>query len=242
MSIASNVIEENTRLATCMTLMQEKLDLNNKTRYADDDLHTLIERFKCYYVDPCKTDRRSLYESNSYINSTYSNEGYYSLKQARSSCFGYFNLKNIYFPEECIIELECYLDSIKTKNTQLRVGLYNENNGNKGVIGNIYSDDTVEIRFGKACGTYTEYWTDIATAASPSISQGVWYKIRLIIKTSTVSFELFDNLGSSIVAINCEMNSGVLGDSNRLCIERCYDYGTLMRIRNIKVYDVGYLE
>ena len=48
MSIASNVIEENTRLANAITLMHEKLDSQAKTWYNDDDLHTLIERYKCY--------------------------------------------------------------------------------------------------------------------------------------------------------------------------------------------------
>ena len=241
MSIASNVIEENSKLGISRTLLQEKLDSKVKTWYSDDDIHTLIDRYKCYYVDPCKVDRRSLYSSGGYARATYSNEGYYILTQLVDSTFGYLNLKGGYFPDECVIECECYFETAQTTNNQLRVGLYNPNNNNKGVVGNIYSNGGIDIRFGKAEGMTTEYWSDIATSSSKSISSYVWYKLKIIITKSTVSIELFNSNGSSMGSVSCAMQSGILGDFNKLCIEKCYARGSAMRIRNIKVYDTDYL-
>lgn len=242
MSIASNVIGENTRLANAITLMHEKLDSQAKTWYNDDDLHTLIERYKCYYVDSCGSDRRSLYSQGGYVRATYSSEGYYILTQLIDGTYGYLNLNNTYFPDECVIECECYFATAQTSNNQLRVGLYNRSNDYKGVVGNIYSNGGIDIRFGRACGSLTtEYWNETATSSSKSISSYVWYKLKVIITKSTVSFELLDDSGSSMGSVGCAMRSGILGDLNELCIEKCYDNKSAMRIRNIKVYDVDYL-
>lgn len=242
MSIASNVIEENNRIETGRTLMQEKLDSQGKIWYNDDDLHTLIDRYKCYYVDPCKVDRRSLYSSGGYVRSTYSNEGYYILTQQINGTYGYLNLKNQYFPDECVIECECYFGTALSSNNQLRIGLYYRENDYKGVVGNIYSSGGIDIRFGRACGSLTtEYWNETEVSSSKSLSPYVWYKLKVIITKSSVSFELYDNNGSSMGSVGCAMRSGVLGDLNELCIEKCYANGTAMRIRNIKVYDVDYL-
>lgn len=241
MSIASNVIEENNKLGTSRTLMQEKLDSQGKTWY-NDDLHTLIDRYKCYYVDPCKADRISLYSSGGYVSSTFNNQGYYELTQHVDESFGYLNLKDEYFPKECVIECECYFGTSQNRNNQLRVGLYYQENDYKGVVGNIYSNGGIDIRFGRACGSLdTEYWNETATSSQKAISSYVWYKLKIIITKSTVSFELMNSDGSSMGSIGCAMKSGVLGDLNKLCIEKCYANGTKMRIRNIKVYDVDYL-
>lgn len=242
MSIASNVIEENTRLATCMTLMQEKLDLNNKSWDSGDDLRTLIEKYRCYYVDLCNRDKLSLYDITSYVNASYNSEGYYSLKQYMAYCFGHLTLKDFYFPDECVIEFECNLVTSKSINNQLRVGLYNPNNGNKGVICNIYSDDTIEIRFGTATLSYNESWTEIVATAEKELAIGVWYKLRFIITKSTLSLELFDSSGSSMGSISYAMRSGVLGDANKLYFGKCYDRVTEIRMRNIRVYTTDYLE
>lgn len=242
MSIASNVIEENTRLATCMTLMQEKLDLNNKSWDSGDDLRTLIEKYRCYYVDLCNRDKLSLYDSTFYVKATYNSGGYYNLKQNGGYCFGHLTLKDFYFPDECVIEVECNLVSSKSLNNQLRVGLYDPNNGNNGVICNIYSDNTIEIRFGTATESYNESWTEIVATAEKELSIGVWYKLRFIITKSTLSLELFDASGTSMGSIGYVMRSGILGDANKLYFGKCYTGGTEIKIRNIKVYSTGYLE
>lgn len=242
MSIASDVIEENTRIGTGVTLMREKLDSQGKAWYNDDDLHTLIDRYKCFYLDPCRVDRRSLYSSGGYVRATYSNEGYYILTQQIQGTFGYLNLKDTYFPDECVIECECYFGTALSSNNQLRVGLYNRSNDYKGVVGNIYSSGGVDIRFGRACASLTtEYWTDRAVTSDKTLSPYVWYKLKIVITKSDVSLELFNSNGSSMGGVGCAMRSNVLGDLNELCIEKCYAEDSMMRVRNIKVYDIDYL-
>lgn len=59
MTIASNVIEINTRLGTAISLMRSKMDGNGFPYYSFDDLITLINKFergwKEYWFDYCDT-------------------------------------------------------------------------------------------------------------------------------------------------------------------------------------------
>ena len=248
MSIASNVLTVNERLELARTLMKEKLTANGKDFLADDNLNDLIERWRCLYFDRCSINNTSDWTVNGSLSITYdSTNKCYNLLTTSNERFGYATVDNEYFKLPVAIEYDFMLmQGANGKNNQLRLGLYNPWSEYSistpcfAVIGNVakYSSSATEIRGGDIRTTTSDSLSVIVTNSN-AYSIGVWYHAVLTISSTRTTFVITRN-GNTFVSLSATTPTGLDTDSddNKLCLSKCYNSSTNIKIKNIKVYGV----
>ena len=132
------------------------------------------------------------------------------------------------------------------KNNQLRLGLYNPWSEYSistpcfAVIGNVakYSSSATEIRGGDIRTTTSDSLSVIVTNSN-AYSIGVWYHAVLTISSTRTTFVITRN-GNTFVSLSATTPTGLDTDSddNKLCLSKCYNSSTNIKIKNIKVYGV----
>ena len=249
MSIASTVLTVNERLELARTLMKEKLRANGKSFLDDDDLNNLIERWRCLYFDRCSIDNTSDWTVNGSLSLTYdSTNKCYNLLTNSNERFGYATVDNEYFKLPIAIEYDFKLmQGANGKNNQLRVGLYNPWSEYSistpcfAVIGNVakYSSSATEIRGGDIRTTTSDTLNNTVASNSKSYSTGVWYHAVLTISSTTTTFVITHD-GNAFVSLSATTPTGLDTDydDNKLCLSKCYNSSTNIKIKNIKVYGV----
>ena len=249
MSIASTVLTVNERLELARTLMKEKLTANGKSFLDDDDLNNLIERWRCLYFDRCSIDNTSDWTVNGSLSLTYdSTNKCYNLLTTSNERFGYATVDNEYFKLPIAIEYDFKLmQGANGKNNQLRVGLYNPWSEYSistpcfAVIGNAakYSSSATEIRGGDIRTTTSDTLNNTVASNSKSYSTGVWYHALLTISSATTTFVITRD-GNAFVSLSATTPTGLDTDydDNKLCLSKCYNSSTNIKIKNIKVYGV----
>ena len=246
MSIASNVLTVNERLALARTLMKEKLSANGKDFLEDDNLIDLIERWRCYYYDKCLSDNTSDWTVKGSLAMTYdSTNKCYNLKTTSNQAFGYALLEHYYIGLPAAIEFDfMLLQGGNNYNNQLRVGLYYEYSCNIdyfSVVGNVarYSSSITEIRTGDIRTTTTDSLNNTLASNARTNALNKWYHALLTITDTTATFIVTDYNGSAIT-LSSAIPDGLDEDyeDNHLGISKCYNNNTNMRIKNIKVYGV----
>lgn len=249
MSIASTVLTVNERLELARTLMKEKLTANGKDFLADDNLNDLIERWRCLYFDRCSIDNTSDWTVNGSLSFTYdSTNKCYNLLTTSNERFGYATVDNEYFKLPVAIEYDFMLmQGANGKNNQLRMGLYNPWSEYSistpcfAVIGNVakYSSSVTEIRSGDIRTTTSDSLNNTVATNSKVYSTGVWYHAVLTI-SSTITTFLITRDGNTFVSLSATTPTGLETDSddNKLCLSKCYNSSTNIKIKNIKVYGV----
>lgn len=248
MSIASTVLTVNERLELARTLMKEKLTANGKDFLADDNLNDLIERWRCLYFDRCSINNTSDWTVNGSLSITYdSTNKCYNLLTTSNERFGYATVDNKYFKLPVAIEYDFMLmQGANGKNNQLRLGLYNPWSEYSistpcfAVIGNVakYSSSATEIRGGDIRTTTSDSLSVIVTNSN-AYSIGVWYHAVLTISSTRTTFVITRN-GNTFVSLSATTPTGLDTDSddNKLCLSKCYNSSTNIKIKNIKVYGV----
>ena len=248
MSIASTVLTVNERLELARTLMKEKLTANGKDFLADDNLNDLIERWRCLYFDRCSINNTSDWTVNGSLSITYdSTNKCYNLLTTSNERFGYATVDNEYFKLPVAIEYDFMLmQGANGKNNQLRLGLYNPWSEYSistpcfAVIGNVakYSSSATEIRGGDIRTTTSDSLSVIVTNSN-AYSIGVWYHAVLTISSTRTTFVITRN-GNTFVSLSATTPTGLDTDSddNKLCLSKCYNSSTNIKIKNIKVYGV----
>ena len=244
MSIASTVLTVNERLELARTLMKEKLTANGKDFLADDNLNDLIERWRCLYFDRCSINNTSDWTVNGSLSITYdSTNKCYNLLTTSNERFGYATVDNEYVAIEYDFML---MQGANGKNNQLRLGLYNPWSEYSistpcfAVIGNVakYSSNATEIRSGDIRTTTSDSLSVIVTNSN-AYSIGVWYHAVLTISSTRTTFVITRN-GNTFVSLSATTPTGLDTDSddNKLCLSKCYNSSTNIKIKNIKVYGV----
>ena len=248
MSIASTVLTVNERLELARTLMKEKLTANDKFFLSDDTLLELIERWRCLYFDRCSINNTSDWTVNGSLSITYdSTNKCYNLLTTSNERFGYATVDNRYFKLPVAIEYDFMLmQGANGKNNQLRLGLYNPWSEYSistpcfAVIGNVakYSSNATEIRSGDIRTTTSDSLSVIVTNSN-AYSIGVWYHAILTISSTRTTFVITRN-GNTFVSLSATTPTGLDTDSddNKLCLSKCYNSSTNIKIKNIKVYGV----
>lgn len=246
MSIASNVLTVNERLALARTLMKEKLSANDKSFLEDDNLIDLIERFRCYYYDKCVIDNTSEWTVKGSLALTFdSTNKCYNLKTNADQSFGYAYLDDCYVKLPAAIEYDfMFLQGGNNYNNQLRVGLYYPYSYNPNcftVVGNVakYSSSTTEIRTGDIRTTTTDSLNNTLASNSRTNVLNKWYHALLTITDATATFIVTD-YGGNAITLSSAIPDGLEEDygNNLLGISKCYNNNTNVRIKNIKVYGV----
>ena len=249
MSIASTVLTVNERLELARTLMKEKLTANGKDFLADDNLNDLIERWRCLYFDRCSINNTSDWTVNGSLSITYdSTNKCYNLLTTSNERFGYATVDDEYFKLPVAIEYDFMLmQGASGKNNQLRLGLYNQwseysvSTPYFAVIGNVakYSSSATEIRTGDIRTTTSDTLNNTIATNSKTYSTGVWYHAVLTITSTTATFVVTRN-GTTFVSLSAAIPAGLDTDSNdnQLCLSKCYNSSTNIKIKNIKVYGV----
>ena len=249
MSIASNVLTVNERLELARALMKEKLTANGKGFLSDDNLIDLIERWRCLYYDKCAIDNTSDWTVKGSLAFTFdSTNKCYNLKTNTNQSFGYAVLDSYYFELPVAIEYDFMLmQGASGKNNQLRLGLYNQwseysvSTPYFAVIGNVakYSSSATEIRTGDIRTTTSDTLNNTIATNSKTYSTGVWYHAVLTITSTTATFVVTRN-GSTFVSLSAAIPAGLDTDynDNQLCLSKCYNSSTNIKIKNIKVYGV----
>lgn len=248
MSIASTILTVNERLELARTLMKEKLTANGKDFLEDDDLNNLIERWRCLYFDRCSIDKTHVWSVNGSLSLTYdSTNKCYNLLTTSNERFGYATIDNEYFKLPVAIEYDFMLmQGANGRNNQLRLGLYNPvseftiSTPFFAVVGNVakYSSSVTEIRSGDI-RTTTSDSLEVITSNSRTYSTGVWYHAVLTISSTTTTFVVTRN-GNAFVSLSATTPTGLDTDydNNLLCLSKCYNSSTNIKIKNIKVYGV----
>lgn len=167
---------------------------------------------------------------------TWETDGYYKLHQNEDG-FGYCNLSNKTFPNKVIIETDVLHNTYH--NNQLRIGLYNPNSLNWGVIMNLirytYYAGDLEIRTGFAHTNQTsDPWSDILKATGISII-GTWYTLRMIIDEQNITVERLDSNKTVLNTLTASISSSILSNEVMLCMEHCYFYDDVSYVKNLKV-------
>ncbi|MBO5151437.1 MAG: hypothetical protein J6B73_04640 [Methanobrevibacter sp.] len=248
MSIASTVLTVNERLALARTLMKEKLTANGKSFLDDDNLNDLIERWRCLYFDRCSINNISDWTVNGSLSITYdSTNKCYNLLTTSNEKFGYATVDSEYFKLPVAIEYDFMLmQGANGRNNQLRLGLYNpwsEYSSSTpcfAVIGNVakYSSSATEIRSGDI-RTTTSDSLEVIVNNSKAYSTGVWYHAVLTISSTTTTFVITRD-GNTFVSLSATTPTGLDTNynDNQLCLSKCYNTSTNIKIKNIKVYGV----
>lgn len=249
MSIASTVLTVNERLELARELMKEKLTANGKSFLDDDNLNNLIERWRCLYFDRCSIDNTSDWTVYGSLSLTYDSANKcYNLLTTSNEKFGYATVDNEYFKLPVAIEYDFMLmQGANGKNNQLRLGLYNPWSEYSistpcfAVIGNVakYSSSTTEIRSGDIRTTTSETLNNTIVSNSKSYSTGVWYHAVLTISPATTTFAVTRG-GNAFVSLSAATPAGLDTNynDNQLCLSKCYNSQTNIKIKNIKVYGV----
>ena len=191
----------------------------------------------CLFYDKANTNNLSNYDISSNLNVTWETDGYYKIYQNIDESFGYCNLLNKTFPNKVIIETDvCHNYSV---NNQLRIGLYNPNNSNNGVITNFAiaskSASGLEIRNGIANAT-SEGWSNILTSFNHVYSTDTWYTLRMIIDEQNITVKFLDSNNTVLKTLTASTSSSILSsEGNMLCIEHCHTKGVVSYVKNLKI-------
>ena len=193
----------------------------------------------CLFYDSAKTDNLSNYETSSYVDVTWETDGYYKIYQNTNKTFGYCNLLNKTFPNKVIIEFDAY-SLYNDLNNQLRIGLYNPNNNNQGVVCNFSRDyhhmAEIAIRTGAAKKTLVDGWSSQNIPTAINFSDKTWYTLQLIIDGQNITLKGLDMNKTVLYTLTHSLSSGILSsEGNMLCMEHCYLYGAVTYVKNLKV-------
>ena len=243
MSIASNVLTVNERLALARTLMKEKLTANGKEFLADDNLVDLLERWRCSYYDKCAADNTSEWTIAGSLAMTFdSTNKCYNLKTTSNQKFGYAILDGYDFDLPAGIEYDVMLlQGANNYNNQIRVGLcseYSFRSDYYSIIGNFakYSGSATEIRGGDIRTTASDTLNDTLASNSRVNNLNQWYHMMLTISETTAVFVVTDVNGSAITLSATIPEDALREYWNKLALSKCYNSNTNVRIKNIKVY------
>ena len=101
-----------------------------------------------------------------------------------------------------------------------------------------YSSSDTEIRSGDIRTTTSDSLSVIVTNSN-AYSIGVWYHAVLTISSTRTTFVITRN-GNTFVSLSATTPTGLDTDSddNKLCLSKCYNSSTNIKIKNIKVYGV----
>lgn len=157
MSIASNVIEINTRLGTAISLMRSKMDDNGLPYYSFDDIITLINKFDRgwdeYWFDNCDTaDDPSLRYDWSSGTLTYGEYDYYdvllpssgSIVTLKDKLPNHFKFSCTYYPTDRWEWLRFYLNGTEVARYSAS---YDAGSGSTAKLTNLGYNKWVDIEF-----------------------------------------------------------------------------------------------
>lgn len=194
----------------------------------------------CDYYDPMNTNQLSRYTKSSNLTVTSTGE-YYQITQAQHSSYGYLNLTDTSFTNKIILEYDFYNVADNNQNNQLRIGLYNPDNSNKGIIYNLLQNSQsilgCELRTGTSKNTSRDGWS-IMKSYSTSSTSGVWYHVKQEYNDSTMKITITSPTGEVILSEEYTTPTGYLESTGNLfCIEHCYTMGATTYLKNVRIKD-----